>query len=203
VKRRLCSILCLAAAIVTAAAGTSDKENVTCRTETARGLQQGFHADMVPDISRSLSDMMALAARMDNETDRYPRFSYSRDFSSEDSYLLAKIAMAEAESESLETKTFVIMTVLNRVQSDDFPDSIQEVIYQCSKGTYQFSCIGNGRWDRVEPDEECWEAVRVVQEAEYDYSGGCLYFESSIKEDNWHSRNLEYLYQCDSLRFYR
>ena len=31
----------------------------------------------------------------------YPRFSYSKDWGAEDSYLLAKIAMAEAEGESI------------------------------------------------------------------------------------------------------
>ena len=63
--------------------------------------------------------------------------------------------------------------------------------------------IANGRWDRVEPNDDCWEAVQVVMEAVYDYSGGALYFESCADEDNWHSRNLEFLYESDGLRFYK
>lgn len=39
----------------------------------------------------------------------------SMDWDSEESYLLAKIAMAEAEGESIEGKAMVIMVVLNRV----------------------------------------------------------------------------------------
>ena len=39
--------------------------------------------------------------------------------------------------------------------------------------------------------------------AKYDYSDGCLYFESCEETNNWHSRNLEYLFQSGNLRFYR
>lgn len=134
----------------------------------------------------------------------YPEFTYSKDWSYEESYLLAKIAMAEAEGESIQGKTLVILTILNRVWSDEFPDTIEEVILQKSNGVYQFSpVIPGGRWYTTEPNEDCWEAVRVVQEAIYDYSGGALYFESCEEEDNWHSRNLEFLYQEGNHRFYK
>lgn len=133
------------------------------------------------------------------EVNYYPEFTYSKDWSAEDSYLLAKIAMAEAEGCNTRTKTLIIMSVLNRVWSDEFPDTIKDVIFQEN----QFSPINNGRWDRVEPNEDCWEAVKVVMEAKYDYSGGATYFESCDDEDNWHSRNLEFLYESEGIRFYK
>ena len=133
------------------------------------------------------------------EVDYYPEFTYSKDWSAEESYLLARIAMAEAEGCNTQTKTLIIMCVLNRVWSDEFPDTIEEVIFQEN----QFSPIDNGRWDRVEPNEDCYEAVKVVMEAKYDYSGGATYFESCSDEDNWHSRNLEFLYESEGIRFYK
>ena len=133
------------------------------------------------------------------EVDYYPEFTYSKDWSTEESYLLARIAMAEAEGCNIQTKTLIIMCVLNRVWSDEFPDTIEEVIFQEN----QFSPIDNGRWDRVEPNEDCYEAVKVVMEAKYDYSGGATYFESCSNEDNWHSRNLEFLYESEGIRFYK
>lgn len=134
----------------------------------------------------------------------YPLFSYSKDWDEEEVYLLAKIAMCEAEGENVQTKTLVIMTVMNRVESSDFPDSIREVIFESKNDSYQFSPVRpEGRWWTKEPDEECYEAVEVVQESMYDYSGGCLYFESCDNEDNWHSKNLDYLYQSGNIRFYR
>ena len=133
------------------------------------------------------------------EVDYYPEFTYSKDWSAEESYLLARIAMAEAEGCNTQTKTLIIMCVLNRVWSDEFPDTIEEVIFQEN----QFSPISDGRWDRVEPNEDCYEAVKVVMEAKYDYSGGATYFESCADEDNWHSRNLEFLYESEGVRFYK
>ena len=129
----------------------------------------------------------------------YPRFSYSKDWGTEDSYLLAKIAMAEAEGESIQGKTLVILVVLNRVHNADFPNTIQDVIFEEN----QFTPVINGRFDKVEPDADCWEAVQVVMEAQYDYSDGALYFESCDDADNWHSRNLDYLYQCGNHKFYK
>lgn len=135
----------------------------------------------------------------DVEVDYYPEFTYSKDWSAQESYLLARIAMAEAEGCNIQTKTLIIMCVLNRVWSDEFPDTIEEVIFQEN----QFSPIDNGRWDRVEPNEDCYEAVKVVMEAKYDYSGGATYFENCADEDNWHSRNLEFLYESEGIRFYK
>lgn len=133
------------------------------------------------------------------DVDYYPEFTYSKDWSAKESYLLARIAMAEAEGCNTQTKTLIIMCVLNRVWSDEFPDTIEEVIFQEN----QFSPIDNGRWDRVEPNEDCYEAVKVVMEAKYDYSGGATYFENCADEDNWHSRNLEFLYESEGIRFYK
>ena len=133
------------------------------------------------------------------EVDYYPEFTYSKDWSAQESYLLARIVMAEAEGCNTQTKTLIIMCVLNRVWSDEFPDTIEEVIFQEN----QFSPIDNGRWDRVEPNEDSYEAVKIVMEAKYDYSGGATYFENCADEDNWHSRNLELLYESEGIRFYK
>lgn len=130
---------------------------------------------------------------------------FSRNLSEYDKYLLAKIAMAEAEGESIETKIYVILTILNRVNSEDryFPDTVEEVIFQHSGTTYQFSPVmPGGRWYRVEPNEECWAAVEIVNEMEEDISNGALYFES-CEGESWHSRNLEFLFKSDNMRFYK
>lgn len=130
---------------------------------------------------------------------------FSRNLSEDDKYLLAKIAMAEAEGESFKTKIFVILTVLNRADSNNkcFPNTIKEVIFEESKGVYQFSSvIPGGRWWRVEPNEECWEAVNVVNGMKDDITFGALYFEACSGE-SWHSKNLEFLFKSDNTRFYK
>lgn len=130
---------------------------------------------------------------------------FSRNLSEDDKYLLAKIAMAEAEGESFKTKIFVILTVLNRADSNNkyFPNTIKEVIFEESKGVYQFSSvIPGGRWWRVEPNEECWEAVNIVNGMKDDITFGALYFEAYTGE-SWHSKNLEFLFKSDNTRFYK
>ncbi len=107
---------------------------------------------------------------------------------SEDAYLLAKIAMAEAESEDTEGKALVMLVVLNRVKADGFTDSIEEVIYQ----TRQFSPVASGRFDRVEPDADCWEALSLIDVYGWDESMGATYFESE-SESTWHEEHLEFL----------
>lgn len=121
----------------------------------------------------------------------------SMDWDSEDTYLLAKIAMAEAEGEDVEGKALVILVVLNRVWNGKFPDSIPEVIFQDG----QFSPVSNGRFDRVEPDRECYEALELIQLNKWDESQGALYFESDGKS-NWHRNNLHFLFQHGNHYFY-
>ena len=120
----------------------------------------------------------------------------SLDFDGDDAYLLAKIAMAEAEGEDLEGKALVIRVVLNRVWSDGFPDSIEEVIFQPG----QFSPVSNGRWYNVEPNNACWDALGFV-EGGWDESQGATYF-CAQGYDGWHSRNLQKLFTHGGHTFY-
>ena len=122
----------------------------------------------------------------------------SSSFSEEDENLLARIAMAEAEGEDVDGKALVILTVLNRVNSNEFPDTIYNVIYQPD----QFSPVGSGRFDAVEPSDECYQALNMVIDG-WDKSQGALYFESCSEADNWHSRNLEHLFTYGRHRFYK
>ena len=70
-------------------------------------------------------------------------------------------------------------------------------------GVAQFTPTVNGRWDRVEPNEDCWLALHNVETAVYDKSQGCTFFESCVNPDNWHSRNLTLLFESDGVRFYK
>lgn len=132
-----------------------------------------------------------------SEDDTHYNVRYNLD--ANDSYILAKIAMAEAEGEDIEGKAYVIMVVLNRVNDDRFPDTIQEVVFAKN----QFTPVSNGRYDRVEPNEDCYEALRMVMMDNWDKSQGALYFESQKNPDNWHNRNLEYLFTHGCHRFYK
>ena len=123
--------------------------------------------------------------------------TYSVDWDAEESYLLAKIAMAEAEGEDMIGKALVIRVVLNRVWSDSFPDNIYDVIYQPK----QFSPVSNGRWDSVEPDDDCYAALSLIEMTGWDESQGALYFESK-SDSTWHQEHLKYLFTHGNHYFY-
>lgn len=117
-------------------------------------------------------------------------------FTEKEKYMLAKIAMAEAEGCSIKAKELVIHTVLSRIESDRFPNTVEEVIFQKN----QFTPISDGRWNKVEPNEECWQALENVLSSSE--SKDILFFES-CKGDSWHNKNLELVCEEDGLRFYR
>lgn len=164
-------------------------ENVKIETEYVRSIEETKEEVIVLETLEEVEEESY-------EVDETLEEESKKEMSDDEKYLLAKIAMAEAEGCSLRTKELVIETVLNRVKSDKFPNTIEEVIFQKN----QFTPTFDGRWNKVEPNEDCWKAVENVLSA--GVKEEVLYFES-CKGDSWHSRNLELVCQEDSLRFYK
>lgn len=77
------------------------------------------------------------------------------DISDDDIELIALVTMAEAEGECEEGKRLVIDTILNRVDSASFPNTVYEVVYQPS----QFSSMWNGRVNRCYIDDYICQLV--------------------------------------------
>lgn len=76
--------------------------------------------------------------------------------SNKDIELIALVTMAEAEGECEKGKRLVIDAILNRVDSEYFPNTVYEVIYQPN----QFSSMWNGRVDRCEVQEDICQLVK-------------------------------------------
>lgn len=74
--------------------------------------------------------------------------------------LLAACVEAEAGNQDLYGKRLVTDVILNRVDSEEFPDSITEVITQPG----QFSVYWNGAMDKIEASEETYQAVYMELE---------------------------------------
>lgn len=124
----------------------------------------------------------------EEETDRWTE---------EEAYLLAKIAMAEAEGEDVMGKALVICVILNRVQSTQFPSTIYDVIYDLG----QFTPIYDGRFNSVEPNEDCIRALQLVESGEV--STDALYYEAISSTSPWHSQNLSLLFTYGGHKFYK
>lgn len=74
--------------------------------------------------------------------------------------ILAVCVEAEAGNQGLLGKRLVVDVILNRVDDEGFPDSIEEVITQPT----HFKSYWNGAMDRAEPMEETYEAIRLELE---------------------------------------
>lgn len=85
--------------------------------------------------------------------------------SNEDIELIALVTMAEAEGECEEGKRLVIDTILNRVDSKPFPNTIYDVVYQPK----HFSSMWNGRIDRCKVREDICQLVREELESRTNY----------------------------------
>ena len=90
--------------------------------------------------------------------------------SEEDVRLIALLTMAEAEGESEYGKRLVIDTILNRVDSEYFPNTVYGVVYQ--EG--QFTSMWNGRADSCYVDEYICQLVREEMASRTNYD--VLYF---------------------------
>lgn len=90
-----------------------------------------------------------------------------------DQAILWRIVEAEATGEDIEGKMLVANVILNRVNSDKFPDTIKKVVF----ANRQFSPIRDGRYYKVSVTKETKEAVERVLNGE-DKSKGAVYFMS-------------------------
>lgn len=123
-----------------------------------------------------------------------------------DKLILYKIVEAEAGGEDRTGKILVANVVLNRLQSPQFPDTIEEVVFQQEDGVAQFSPIANGSFDAAVPDTDTVEAVEAALEGE-DYSQGALYFVARQYADGenmkWFDNTLEKVFVHGGHEFYK
>ena len=124
----------------------------------------------------------------------------------EDIKILEQIVEAEATGEDIIGKILVANVIFNRMESEEFPDTVKEVVFQKVGDKYQFSPIADKRYWQVEVSEETREAVKRAISGE-DYSQGALYFmarklarKSSIK---WFDSNLELLFKHGEHEFFK
>ena len=88
-----------------------------------------------------------------------------------DRNILAKIIHAEAKGESMNGKIAVGNVVLNRVKSDGFPNTIQEVIYQPG----QFDPVRSGSINQT-PCDDSLNAAKMVLNGDRVVNRDVLYF---------------------------
>lgn len=118
---------------------------------------------------------------------------------------LLRIVEAEAGGEDQDGKLLVANVVLNRVNSELFPNSVWDVVMQREQGIAQFSPTVDGRFQSVRVSED---TVAAVERALYgeDISQGALYFCAREKADSdrlkWFDRKLTRLFSYGNHEFF-
>ena len=124
------------------------------------------------------------------------------DYTESDYNVLLRIVQAEAGGCDMKGKILVANVILNRVGSDEFPDTITDVVYE----KRQFSPVSNGSINRCKVEEETVEAVDRALAGE-DYSEGALFFmnrrASSGSNVRWFDTHLDYLFQHGGHEFFK
>lgn len=112
------------------------------------------------------------------------QFTIKSEFSQEEIDMLARIARAEAEGETTIGKQAVAATVLNRVLSDRYPNSISSVIYQRVNGRYQYSPVADGRI-RLAPQKADYQAAYQALAGSDPSYGATGFFNAAKTRDSW------------------
>ena len=84
--------------------------------------------------------------------------------------LLSRLVSGEARGEPYIGQVAVAAVVLNRVRSDEFPDTISGVIFQPGA----FDAVWDGQFD-LTPTDSCIRAARDAING-WDPTGGCVYY---------------------------
>lgn len=115
------------------------------------------------------------------EPESIPRYS-SLEITEDDVYTLACLVYHEARGECFEGQVAVVEVVFNRMISDQFPDTVEEVVFQKYGDVWQFSPAPY-LWT-AEPGETQFQAVyTALNETEYNVTPETVYFSTAPYND--------------------
>ena len=112
----------------------------------------------------------------------------------DDTEALQRIAVAEAGNTDVYTMAYVMQTVLNRVESEEFPNTVEKVISQSG----QFSTYPD-KYNNSKPNELSKAALELLSELN---NQNQLYFENTVA-GSWQSTNLQWVFNYNVLSFYK
>lgn len=118
------------------------------------------------------------------------------DISYEDAQILMKIAVLEDHTDEV-SQAYIMTIILNRLNSDDFPNTIKEVVEQ--EG--QFLQLTDPRYKKAHPDANSHIALALVESGKVktDY----LYYEALYVKNSWASKHRGKPDEYGESRFYK
>jgi len=107
----------------------------------------------------------------------------------ENFYWMAQLTEAEAGGEPFDGKVAVAASILNRVDSPDWPNTVKDVVFQIVNVNgvdyYQYSPVLDGRIYKVEPSEETRLAVEAALAGEDPTNGATVFYNPDKTDNAW------------------
>lgn len=104
--------------------------------------------------------------------------------SAADKDLMARLVRAEAVGEPYAGKVAVAVVVLNRVKSNQFPNTVPGVIYEKSNGYYAFTPVKNGEINKP-ADAESKKAVNEAIALGGQGNGSLFFYNPKTATSDW------------------
>lgn len=145
------------------------QQSVICETETVTEEREEYQETLYIEETH-LSDTELPLYEISQEQ---PSSGY---LVTEEMAMVAHLVQAEAGNQDLTGKRLVADVALNRVDSEKYPNTIEEVIFQ--KDPVQFGVTVDGAFEKAKQDvtEECFEAVHMEWERDSRIDKEVLYF---------------------------
>lgn len=113
-----------------------------------------------------------------------PVFGGNLAITREDINLLARLIHAEARGESLAGQIAVGAVIINRLTSGDFPTTVRDIIFQKTKGVYQFTPVQDGQIN-LKPDRNAFYAAERAVKGDDPTEGALFFYNPEISSDQW------------------
>lgn len=130
------------------------------------------------------------------------RSASTRNYTNDDLYWLARIIHAEAGAEPYQGKVAVGNVVLNRVQSNSFPNTIYNVIFEYYHNIPQFSPVADGTIYNT-PSQESIGAAKEALNGARPVGRSTYFFNPDKASGSWIVKNKAYVTKIGGHVFYQ
>ena len=144
------------------AAGAAGYHQIECAHKTSVLAEDAtpempVHTDTIINVTTNVEPGGYLIVNSPEQED-----VQARQISDSDRDLIAQTIAAEAENQPLEGKILIAHVILNRVDNDAFPNTVEGVISQDG----QFTTWSHGQIQKAVPSVEDYEAVKLALRGE-------------------------------------
>lgn len=94
--------------------------------------------------------------------------------------MMAHVVYGESRGESYQGQVAVAAVILNRVESNDFPDNVYDVIFHQNA----FTAVNDGQYN-LQPDAEAYQAVKDAMLGWDPSYGSVYYYNPELATDQW------------------